>query len=273
MCRMRSPPSRKPTCPGGKWETCSPATVGNFSAVGYFFAREVNRQTGVPIGIIVSARGGTPVEAWMSPAALCAISERPEGLPIAELDAKFGGWENGIEANSQAIGRTRRNSSHHPWKRITAGALEPGFDDSAWKATDLFEAPPEPNKIRWLRKKITLTADQAAMPATLSLPGLNDILMVYLNGKKVTEVWNKTCVVELPPGSFQAGENQLAVRLGSCWSPPAVQQEIRMMFSSAAWTAPSISRSRMAGNFRIPWSRRCRNSSRSPTFHPASSTA
>jgi sialate O-acetylesterase len=105
---------------------------------------------------------------------------------------------------------------------LKAGVLDPVFDDSTWKATDFFEAPPKPNKIRWLRKKINLTAEQAAMATTLSLARPNDLHIVYLNGKKVAEARNKACVVELPPGSFQAGENQLTVRLGSCWSPPAV---------------------------------------------------
>ena len=201
-----------------KWLTCSPATVGNFSAVGYFFAREVHRQIGVPIGIIVSAWAGTPVESWMSPAAYAEFPNT-RAAAVAELDAKFGGWENGIEANRQVQSRTIQLVTQS-MDAITAGALEPGFDDSAWKATDLFDPPSAPNKIRWLRKKITLTAEQAAMPATLSLPMLNDILMVYLNGKKLTELWSKPCVVELPPGSLRAGENLLAVRAGCRWTLP-----------------------------------------------------
>ena len=50
----------------GKWSVCSPATAGKYSAVGFYFAREVQRRTGVPIGILQSALGGTPIEAWMS---------------------------------------------------------------------------------------------------------------------------------------------------------------------------------------------------------------
>ena len=55
---------------GGAWAVCSPDTASNFTAVGYFFAREIFRKTGMPIGIIDSTWGGTPVEAWMSPAAV-----------------------------------------------------------------------------------------------------------------------------------------------------------------------------------------------------------
>jgi sialate O-acetylesterase len=50
----------------GKWFVCAPETVGNFSAVGYFFAREIHKETKIPIGMIQSAVGGTPAEAWIS---------------------------------------------------------------------------------------------------------------------------------------------------------------------------------------------------------------
>ncbi len=53
-----------------KWTVCSPKTVADFSAVGYFFARDLHKRINVPIGIIFSAFGGTPAEDWTSKAAL-----------------------------------------------------------------------------------------------------------------------------------------------------------------------------------------------------------
>jgi len=50
----------------GKWAECSPQTVPGFSAVGYFFGRELHSQLGVPVGLVESAWGGTPAEAWTS---------------------------------------------------------------------------------------------------------------------------------------------------------------------------------------------------------------
>jgi sialate O-acetylesterase len=47
------------------WEVCSPQTMRKTSAVGYFFARELNQKLNVPVGIIVSAWGGTPAEVWI----------------------------------------------------------------------------------------------------------------------------------------------------------------------------------------------------------------
>ncbi|MVN78692.1 sialate O-acetylesterase [Hymenobacter sp. HMF4947] len=48
----------------GKWAVCSPATVGEFSAVAYFFAQEIHQKTGFPVGLIHSSWGGTPAESW-----------------------------------------------------------------------------------------------------------------------------------------------------------------------------------------------------------------
>jgi sialate O-acetylesterase len=50
----------------GHWQECSPATAKNFSAVAYFFGREIHRQLGVPVGLIHASWSGTPAESWMS---------------------------------------------------------------------------------------------------------------------------------------------------------------------------------------------------------------
>jgi sialate O-acetylesterase len=51
--------------PRGRWVVCSPASVDTFSATAYFFGRELYRVLDVPIGLVVSAVGGTPIEAWI----------------------------------------------------------------------------------------------------------------------------------------------------------------------------------------------------------------
>jgi len=50
----------------GKWQVCSPQTVSGFSAVGFYFARKIQQETGVPIGLLRSCVGGTNIELWMS---------------------------------------------------------------------------------------------------------------------------------------------------------------------------------------------------------------
>jgi sialate O-acetylesterase len=55
---------------GGKWAVCSPQTIRRFSAVGYFFGRELHKTLGVPVGLVDSSWGGTTAEAWTSRAVL-----------------------------------------------------------------------------------------------------------------------------------------------------------------------------------------------------------
>jgi sialate O-acetylesterase len=49
----------------GEWAECSPATMANFSIIAYFFARKLNHDLGIPVGVINSSWGGTPAESWM----------------------------------------------------------------------------------------------------------------------------------------------------------------------------------------------------------------
>jgi sialate O-acetylesterase len=66
---------------GARWAECGPGSVAAFSAVGYFFGRDLQRDLKVPIGLIGSNVGGTPVEAWTSETALLAD---PQLRPVAE---------------------------------------------------------------------------------------------------------------------------------------------------------------------------------------------
>ena len=70
------------------WTTCTPETMRNTSAVGYFFARELQQKLNVPVGIIVSAWGGTPAEVWIE-------KNRIENNPVlnkAKYSEHYDGW-------------------------------------------------------------------------------------------------------------------------------------------------------------------------------------
>ena len=70
MFTERSNGSDKPQTEAmGNWTICSPESVGRFSATLYFFGREIHRELDVPVGLINSSVGGTPIEAWISPEA------------------------------------------------------------------------------------------------------------------------------------------------------------------------------------------------------------
>ena len=66
ICELPSPPPELLADRAGAWRVCSPQSVARFSAVGYFFARDLHRQLRVPIGIVSVSVGGTPIEAWTS---------------------------------------------------------------------------------------------------------------------------------------------------------------------------------------------------------------
>lgn len=59
----------------GAWKECGPESVATFSAVGYFFGRDLHKARNVPVGLINNAVGGSPAESWMNPEALKADSE------------------------------------------------------------------------------------------------------------------------------------------------------------------------------------------------------
>jgi sialate O-acetylesterase len=62
-----SAPADQPKAEGkGRWRSCAPETVGGFSAVLYFFGREIHREVGVPVGLVNTSVGGTPIESWVS---------------------------------------------------------------------------------------------------------------------------------------------------------------------------------------------------------------
>ncbi|MDC3256461.1 sialate O-acetylesterase, partial [bacterium] len=63
-------PSKLDDVNNSGWKVCTPETVGNFSAVGYYFARELQRELNVPIGLLHTSWGGTIIETWISPESL-----------------------------------------------------------------------------------------------------------------------------------------------------------------------------------------------------------
>lgn len=87
MINVKHNPAEKPVDDvDGAWTVCTPQTVNPFSAVGYFFARELNKQLNVPVGMIHTSWGGTICEAWTSKEALNA---NPAFKPILDRSATF----------------------------------------------------------------------------------------------------------------------------------------------------------------------------------------
>ncbi len=82
----------------GEWVVCSPETVARFSATAYFFGRELHRELGVPVGLINSSVGGTPIESWISPEAQAAS---PELKAFFASEAKADGEFDATQAKAK----------------------------------------------------------------------------------------------------------------------------------------------------------------------------
>ncbi len=80
----RTPSATPLTNVASSWEVCGPTTVGRFSAVGYAFGRDLQKNLNVPVGLIHTSWGGTAAEPWTTREALAASPEF-KGL-VAKLD-------------------------------------------------------------------------------------------------------------------------------------------------------------------------------------------
>lgn len=117
----------------GKWQVCSPQTVGGFSAVGYFFGRQLNETLSVPIGLINNAWGGSAAEAWVRRDKLAAheplkaLNERwvkvEEGYPAAkeEYEKQMVGWKEAA-AKAKAEGRPAPRPPGNPEGQMNGNA-------------------------------------------------------------------------------------------------------------------------------------------------------
>lgn len=101
------------------WTLCTPQTAAEFSAVAYFFGRNLNQQEHVPIGLIDSTWGGTPIESWIS---LDALSDDASLMPVFATRARFSDEQSRltqIEAAEQredeAAAQAHQPKPKHPW--------------------------------------------------------------------------------------------------------------------------------------------------------------
>ncbi|MFN4364903.1 sialate O-acetylesterase [Chryseobacterium hispalense] len=200
---------------GGKWENTNPQTIQNFSGVAYFFAKNLYEKNKVPVGIIHTSLGGSPVQAWMD---ANSLKNYPEYLAEAEK------WKNddlikSTESGEQALSRawyTELDQSdiglNQHWENFD-------LDDSSWKTMNVpgswedQEGPFEGSV--WLRKEIMLPKGSAQKAAFLNLGRIKDADVTYINGIKVGNVtyeypprW-----YDIPSGILKEGKNIIAVRI------------------------------------------------------------
>lgn len=197
---------------GGRWVSANPSDVRGFSVVAYFFARALYEKYHVPIGIINTSVGGTPIEAWTSEEGLRAF---PETTAILQQN-KDSAYVN--RANRTARGR------HDAWHKAVRSA--PGFSalsdttTSDWKSIYIpgyweDQGIKDLDGIVRYRREIVLPASAAGKPARLSLGRIVDADDVYINGVEVgrTGYQYPQRRYLVPAGVLKAGRNVLTVRV------------------------------------------------------------
>ncbi len=199
------------------WKECSPETIPTFSAVAYFFGRELHQEYDVPIGLISSSWGGTPSEAWTSKGTIRDFE--PFGEQIAEMEKEATTPEE-AEANMQAAQNEREKIIREANEKINAAGFTPDFDYAEWKTMEiptLWESAGLRNYdgFVWFRKEITLPSAMAGNSLTLHLGNIDDADVTWFNGEKIgeTNAHNELREYEVPANLVKAGSNEIVIRV------------------------------------------------------------
>jgi sialate O-acetylesterase len=200
----------------GNWVSADSKTILEFSAVAYFFAKEIHAQYKVPIGLINSALGGSPAEAWLSEDALKefpAYYDEAQKFKNIALIAQIENHDREVENNWYSLLHQQDEGISHDWK-------SPSLQDADWKEMaipgywangDLKDI----NGVVWFRKEIVVPASMVGQPAKLLLGRIVDADSVFING-----IFIGTTSYQYPPRRYavpatvlKEGRNTIVVRV------------------------------------------------------------
>jgi sialate O-acetylesterase len=217
----------------GEWVECSPETVGNFSAVGYFFGRELFNNLNVPIGLIHSSWGGTNAESWTSKETMSQLPDFKGQMEIAaksdlataekNADAKMKEWALKIE--NEDAGRVNK------WEKS-------GLNTSDWQEMELpglweTKGLPDFDGVVWFRKEITLDASELGDDIKLSLGPIDDNDQTYVNGTLVGSTiqrYSEPRIYKIEKELLSAGTNVIVVRVTDTGGGGGIWGEKNQMF-------------------------------------------
>jgi len=208
----------------GRWVVTTPESVGQFSAVGYFFGRELYERLRIPIGLIHTSWGGTPAEAWTSYDALASM---PELKPIIDR------YQESLKALPQRQQDYERALAQWEEKNIyadpgnkgeTLGYADPWLNTAEWQKMNLpqyFEtAGLNIDGAVWFRKEIEVPEEWVGKDLVLNLTAIDDYDTTYFNGIKVGAIGKETPDsygtprrYTIPGSLVHAGRNVAAVRV------------------------------------------------------------
>lgn len=207
------------------WELCTPRSAAGFSAIGYFFGRDLARDLDIPVGMINSTWGGTPIESWISAAGyadagLDDLADRAAGLPKT-------GYAEVLKTRGKALVEWEKKffGDHADAVRAAAGwAKDPLPEPEKWKTVtvpaNLSSYGIDRNGVFWLRKTVNIPEELAGKDLDLSLSTIDDCDEVFFNGEKVgatgidtPQYWSVLRHYPVPGRLVRAGANTVAVRV------------------------------------------------------------
>jgi sialate O-acetylesterase len=206
----------QPDVSAGKWNESNPQNTPAFSAVGYFFAREIFEKHDVPIGLINAALGGSPAEAWMSEDALSSFPEHHSEMRKFKDDSLIFAIERAdkiridqwyAELAAKDIGLSSR------WKKTDV-------DDKDWPEMSVpgywADSPMgEEHGSVWFRRTFTVDKSLAGQRGMLALGRVVDQDSVFVNGTFVgtTGYQYPQRRYVIPEGLLKEGQNSIVVRV------------------------------------------------------------
>lgn len=199
------------------WQQCSPQTIGEFSSVAYFFARELYEKQGIPVGLIGTYWGGTISEAWTSGESLKQHPDFTEAVDKMQKNPR-----------NEAEARPEYEKNYAEWeKRVNDGDMGTkegwasiSFSDDDWASMKLpvfweSEAIGQMDGVVWFRKTIEIPADWEGKDLTLYAGAIDDEDVTYFNGKEIgrTAFWNAERKYKVDGSIVKAGKAVIAIRV------------------------------------------------------------
>jgi sialate O-acetylesterase len=199
---------------GGDWIVADATHAGDFTAVGYFFARELRKTVGVPIGIINTTWGGSNIETWMSQRA-SALTDSGLAAIFAAEDAYNRAIRDSLRAKFGAL--PTKDAGLMNEKALWA---DPSLDDSGWSdmpVPSYWEGNGYPGMdgVAWYRVNFDLNARELQQGATVKFAAIDDDDITWVNGVEVgrTVGYNVRRAYEIPQSALRTGRNVLTVRV------------------------------------------------------------
>lgn len=203
----------------GNWVSAKPETILDFSAVAYFFAKELYDKYKVPIGLIHSSLGGSPVEAWISEEFIKQYPAYYEEAQKFKDDSLIKNIEDGDNKriHDWYVLLRQKDEGYKDPQKIWC---DPNINTSDWATMKIpgYWANTELGSINgvvWFRKKVNVPASLVGKPALLVLGRIVDADSVFINGTFVG-----TTSYQYPPRRYnlsstvlKEGENTIVVRI------------------------------------------------------------